>query len=311
MNQVAAEGGGSGGGGTSFFTAPTGGGGTGVPQAGSSGSNGGADTGKPTGASSNANATQGGTSSDWKSVLPKELQEDATLKKFTSVDALAGAYVSAQKLIGADKIPVPTKHTTPEEFRQVLHRIGLPEAAEKYEIKFKQEAGVEEEFAKSFKEQAFKAGVLPNQAQALAEWLSDLKLSTVKQFDEEATKRHQTTAASLKKDWGSAYQQKLARANKALFDMGGEGVVDHFNKLGVAADEKFVRLMAAVGDKLYGEHTVIDGSGSAGKTPVEIDKEIAALRTSPAFLDKHHPSHKAVIQEYTALFQQRYPVDKK
>ena len=108
-----AGGGDGGGGGASGSLLTPSGGGSGAPAgAGDAGAASGADSGKPAGDAGTGDGAKGGGAADWRSQLPKELQEDATLKKYTSVSALAGAYLNAQKLIGADKIAIPGKHAT-------------------------------------------------------------------------------------------------------------------------------------------------------------------------------------------------------
>lgn len=310
MNLATDAGGGGGAGGApSLFTAPIGGGSPESKQ-GSPSPAPGTDTKPPAGNASPSADTKGGNPSDWRATLPKELQEDASLKKFTSVDALAGAYVSAQKLIGADKIALPGKHTTPEEFRQVLHKLGLPEDAAKYDVKFK--ASDLEGLTSSFKEAAYKAGVLPQQAQAIADWIESQKQADSQAIQKDQETKFNNTVANLKKEWGEAYSRKLGTVTKALVDAGGTEAVEYINSIGLGADETFVKLMANLADKIYGEHHIVEGESQGGMTPKEIEAEIAKLKTSPAFLDKSHPQHKVVIDEYTALFQKRYaPVDKR
>lgn len=301
-------GGGASGGAPSLFTASDSGGSP-ASKSGDAGTAPGADSKSSAGAASPPADSKGGSSTDWRASLPKELQEDATLKKFTSVDALAGAYVSAQKLIGADKIAVPGKHTTPEEFRQILHKIGLPEQAEKYEVKFTDPDL--EPVSGSFKEAAFKAGVLPQQAQAMAQWLEEQRKAGLEAMDKSSKERFNQAVSTLKGEWGDAFQRKIGAANKLLVDFGGKELVEHVGKAGYSSDEKLVRLLADVGEKLYGEHKFVEGGQSTGLTPQEIDAEIGKLQASPAYLDRQHPQHKSVVAEITALFQKKYPVDKK
>lgn len=301
--------GGSGAGGNgSFLTAPAGGSGTpsGTPDAGTPS---GADKDQPSGDAGANPPTGGNTTSDWRSQLPQELQEDASIKKYTSVDALARAYINAQRHLGSEKIPLPGKHATPEDWKNVFHKLGLPEAPDKYEVKFKEGVSLSEEFSKTFKEQAYQAGVLPQQAQALADWFSEMNLKSEELIANERTNQFKKEQESLQKEWGQGYNVKIARAMKLLEDHGGKELIDHLNTVGFGADSKVVKFLATLGDKMYAEHTIVNESGAltSGKTPKEIQGEIQRLMKEPAYFEKNHPNHRRVVEEVQDLYKELHP----
>jgi hypothetical protein len=117
-------------------------------------------------------APQGGV--DWsqlKQALPEDIRGDKSLEPITSVEGLVKSYIHAQKAIGTNKLSVPDKHATDEDWRQVFHKLGVPEKVEEYKI----DAGgdvLSEEFVEGFRAQAHKAGVLPKQATEMAKWYS-------------------------------------------------------------------------------------------------------------------------------------------
>lgn len=301
------SGGGAAAGSGSFFTPPAGGGQV-PPDKGNAGASSGAAGDKPPVDAGAGNAPQGTGASDWRSSLPKELQEDATIKKFSDVSTLAKSYLNAQKLIGADKIPVPTKHTTDEEWNNIYKRLGLPEKPEDYAVKFKEGVSVDDKFSKDFKDTAYKLGVLPKQAQALADWFSDINLGSEQSVKAEMDKKFQAGVAELKKEWGNSYELQVARANKAANDLGGKELVDYFNSTGLGGDKNIVKFLAKVGESLFGEHKFVDAQGTPdGMSPEQLDKEINKAKMDPAYLDKMHPNHKAAVKEVQELFQKRYP----
>jgi len=253
------------------------------------------------------NASKGDAATDWRSSLPKELQEDATIKKFTSVHALAGAYVNAQKLIGGDKIAVPGKHTTEDDWKEIHKKLGLPEKIEDYGIKFKEGVSVDEQFATSFKQQAHAAGVLPKQAQALAEWFSDRIMANQVNQSEKIKQQFEANVNTLKKDWGNAYELNVNRANKAIMDLGGKEMVEYVNKSGMGSDPAFLKFLAKVGETVFTEHKFVDGQGGAGTMgPKELEAEIKKIQANPAYFDKMHPQHKVLVEEAKGLYEKRY-----
>lgn len=294
------------GGGASFFT-PASGGGAVPPAAGNAGAAPGAAGNKPAVDPGTGDASKGGSPADWRATLPKELQEDATFKKFADVPALAQSYLNAQKLIGAEKIPKPTKHSTDEEWANIFKQLGLPEKPDDYTVKFKEGISIDDQFSKGFKETAYKLGVLPKQAQALADWFSDINLGSEQSIKADVQKKFDAGVADLKKEWGNSYDLEIARANKVASELGGEKFIDLLNKTGMGGDKEVVKFLAKVGGSLYGEHKFVEAQGTPGTmNPEQLDKEIKTLQMDPAYTDKLHPKHKIVVKEVTDLFQKRY-----
>ena len=60
------------------------------------------------------------------SSLPEELQKEPSLQNFTNVGDMAKTLVHSQKMVGADKIAIPSKHATEEDWKQVYTKLGLP-----------------------------------------------------------------------------------------------------------------------------------------------------------------------------------------
>jgi hypothetical protein len=302
------DGGGSGGA-TSLLGTPATGGEAPAGKAGGGNLPGAASGGEGAGAAGAANDPNGGAAPDWRSSLPKELQENASLRKFTSIPALAGAYVNAQKLIGGDKIPVPTEHTTPEEFRGILNKLGLPEKAEDYKIEFK-EKSLGADFTKAFQGKAHELGVLPKQAQAMADWFGELAGQEAGNTEKLIKEQFEATVTDLKKDWGNAFQLNVGRANKVLLEYGGKEMVDAFNKEGLGSNKSVLQFLAKMGEHLYKEQKVVGGDDTSlgdQLSPKELDVAIGKLRAEPAYFNKQDPRHKGLVEEVNRLSELRWP----
>jgi hypothetical protein len=305
--EAAGEPNGGGGAGGSLFTPPTGGGKP-APNAGNAGTPPGTAPGSDggTGNPNTSDPTKGGGPTDWKSALPKEFQEDATLKKFSDVSALAGAYVNLQKQLGKEKIIVPNEHTTEEQWQDIFNRLGVPKELDKYEVKYDETLSLDKDFVTKFKTVAHQAGVLPKQAQKIMDMFQEMNRGAEDTVKKEMDTRFKTTVANLQKEWGNAFQQKVQRANKLLVDMGGEEVVKHFNTLGLGSDEKVFKFLAGIADKVYGEHTVVGGDAIGARTPKEVQAEINKImgdKNHPYWV-KDHAGHKAAIVEVQELHKE-------
>jgi hypothetical protein len=67
---------------------------------------------------------------DWRSSLPDELKNDATLQNFKDVESLAKTVVHQQKVLGS-RIPIPK---TDEERSELYTKLGRPESGEAYDF---------------------------------------------------------------------------------------------------------------------------------------------------------------------------------
>jgi len=297
----------AGGGATSFINGTAGGGAL-------STASGDADTTPPAATNKSAvndtssNNAAGSQVTDWRSQLPKELQDDATIKKFSDVSTLAKSYLNAQKLIGADKIAVPTKHTTDEEWTAIHRRLGVPEKNTDYAVKFKEGVSVDQKFSEGFRDLAHKVGVLPKQAQALADWFSDVNMGSEQQVATELKRVYEQNVAGLRQEWGNSFELNVSRANKVVNDIGGKDVAKYMMESGAGADKNVIKFLAKIGEQLYGEHKFVEGQGtSATMDPKEINAEITKIKMNPAYYDKGHPAQKALVGEMTALFEKLHP----
>ena len=68
---------------------------------------------------------------NWYDSLPQDMREDQNITKFESVEVLAKSWQHAQKMIGADKIPMPQ---TDDDWSNVYTRLGRPYEANLYNI---------------------------------------------------------------------------------------------------------------------------------------------------------------------------------
>jgi len=62
--------------------------------------------------------------SSWKDSISEEYRVDPSIEKFTEIDALAKSYINATKMIGQDKIVIPTKNSTQEAWDEAYAKLG-------------------------------------------------------------------------------------------------------------------------------------------------------------------------------------------
>jgi hypothetical protein len=84
---------------------------------------------------SNTVLGSGSDNQDWKSTLPEDLKNDATLQNFKNVEDLAKTVVHQQKRLG-NTITMPK---TDDEMEQVYTKLGRPEDPSKYTVTIPEE----------------------------------------------------------------------------------------------------------------------------------------------------------------------------
>ena len=250
----------------------------------------------------------------WLDEMPAEFKESDTLKRYKSVKDLAAAYLSAQKFISADKIPVPSKHATPEEWQKVFNKLGVPEKVEEYNISIDEKLGFDKTFAEEYKKQAHALGILPHQAQQIIEWAGKFSNDAVQKQVQTFDSQQATALEGLKKEWGSAYDAKLGQAAAVIQQYGDDSLREYLNKTKLGNDVNLIKLLSSVGEKLNMEGTIVDAGSSTNKahTPEQAMAEINKImgdRNHP-YYDKSHPGHKAAVDEMALLFKQAHPSSK-
>ena len=247
---------------------------------------------------------------DWRMGLPTDLQEDVTLRKFSDVPSLAAAYINAQKLIGADKIAIPGKHASEDDWMGVYKKLGLPEKIDDYKIDIPESATIDENFVKQFKENSYKFGILPGQAQKLAEWFTSVNSEAENKWMTELKTKQEQEFNNLKNEWGKKFDSNLSRAQLAVKEFADADTIKYLEDTGIGNDPKIVRLLAKMGNKLFGEAAIHggDASGATMVTKEEAKKTIDSIMASPShpYFVKDHPGHKQAVREVQDLFAKMY-----
>ena len=79
---------------------------------------------------------------DWKANLSDELKADKSLENIKDIESLAKSFVHAQKLVGADKIPVPNKFATEKDWDAVYEKLGRPKNSDGYKFNLPEDQNV-------------------------------------------------------------------------------------------------------------------------------------------------------------------------
>lgn len=193
----------------------------------------------------------------------------------------------------------------------MYQKLGLPKELKDYEVKLKEGPGLDKAFAEKFKETAHKAGILPHQAQKLADWFESANATSEAQVLQMRQDKMKADTDALKTEWGAAFEQNLARAGQVVREVGDPELVKYLDQTGLGNDIQLVKLLSKVGEKFMKEGGHV--GGEAGFKPKFTPKEAMAEAnkimgdfTHP-YHNSQHPNHKNAVAEVQGLFEMANP----
>ena len=240
---------------------------------------------------------------NFKDLIPESFKEDKSLNNFNNMEDLLKSYKHAQSLVGADKIPVPNKHATEEDWNEVFKRLGAPEKPEDYKYDFKDQE-MDSQQVSELNKTAHKLGLLPKQAEGLIKYYNELNGNIAENQEDQAAKSQLVTETELKKEFGPQFSKRLDQAKKlAVNSLGSDFLENTFLKDGSRLGDNLnvIKAFSELANKLS-EDEIIKGDGSEYMTAKDLEKEINELtQEGSAYWSKTHPNHKKSVDEVLKL----------
>ena len=245
------------------------------------------------------------TTSSWKESISEQYRNDPNIEKFTEIDALAKSYINATKMIGQDKVVIPTNNSTEEAWNDVYDKLGRPESAEKYSLDAKSEVvNLDEAAIKSFAEQSHKLGLNNKQAQGILEFYKNNMEGTAQQEKIDMETAHAQAEQQLRQEWGRDFDNKIKQA-KALAQANidikflesqlkdGSKVGDH---------PEVIKGFAKMASMMQEDKIVTTESENVNKGR-DLESEISTIMNdkSHPYHVKGHPDHDKSVQQMLTL----------
>jgi hypothetical protein len=254
-------------------------------------------------AATGTQATQAAPSS-FLDMLPEDLRQEPSLRSFTNPADLAKSYVHAQRMIGADKVALPGKSATDDEWRAIYTKLGAPDDPQKYE--FTEPPKVLDDGAiGEFRNAAFEAGLNNRQADTVAKFMDTTLHQAQAKFEQQAEELRYSGEQELRKEWGQAFDQRVELAYKAALDtLGSADILDEVKLADgrmLGDHPAIVRMFAKIAEQI-GEDNLVGETTEMVMTPNEASQRISEMtrRDSP-YWDKMHPEHDKYVQEVLRL----------
>jgi hypothetical protein len=243
---------------------------------------------------------------NFKEIIPEKYKDEKALANFTTVDDFVKSYLSAQRLVGANKVAIPNKMATDEDWEEVYSKLGRPAKPEDYKYSFSEEE-INQDQLKNFNETAHRIGLLPKQAERIIKFYNEMntqaEVDNQKMFEVKQTE----AMADLKKEFGPTYTKRLDQAKKlATETLGNEMLNNTVLKDGTRLGDsvEVIKAFSMLADKLS-EDEIIKGEGSSYQTASEIEKEISELTEDGSpYWQKTHPNHAKTVDRVFKLREQ-------
>ena len=163
---------------------------------------------------------------NFKDLIPESFKEEKALDNFNNMEDFVKSYLHAQKLVGADKIPVPNKHATDEDWNEVFKRLGAPQNPDDYKYNIKDQE-LDQTQVKEFNKAAHQLGLLPKQAEGLIKFYNEMNTNNAASQEEAAAQAQLQTETKLKEEFGPQFAKRLDQAKKLAVNSLGS---DFFRK---------------------------------------------------------------------------------
>jgi len=252
-----------------------------------------------------AEVASGGSGNEFLSMVPEDLREHPSLTPIKDVPNLIRSYVNSQKLIGADKLPLPA-NPTDEDLDRIADRLGRPEAASGYEIAVDGNI-ITEDVAQDFAEMAHKTRLTPKQVVDVLDYYKDRVQGTM-QADADKRNQSQIDASNqLKAEWGSNYDKHFESAMSLADELSDKQAITRIvlqdgTNLGdhpefIKAFAKFAQFKQSV----TSEDTVAEKSQVNQMTRQTAQAEIDAIMKSAEYTGKDPVARDRAVQRVAEL----------
>ena len=256
-------------------------------------------------------------SGSWRDdILPDDLKGMPLFEKYNSPQDALKAFAEAQKLIGKKGILPPSEGATDEEkaefVKQVYQALGeeVPEEVDGYEFDEIEDLPEElKDFDATLKDKiltyAKDKHLSKQRANELYNIAQELLVESYNNNIEATDQAIKAAETALRKEWGKAYDTKLANASKLAkqFDEATQSFLKQHE-----GDPRLIKLLATMAEKVS-EDNLKGTPKPMVLTPEAAKEEIIHIKADPnhPFNNPDHPEHSLAVSKMDDLYRQAYP----
>ena len=241
----------------------------------------------------------------WKEAISEEFRNDPNIEKFTEIDALAKSYINATQMIGKDKVAVPNKNSTEDQWNEVYDKLGRPESADKYSLNAKSEVvPIDENAIKQFAENAHQLGLNNKQAQGILEFYKNNMEGMAQQAKVDIETAQAQSEQQLRQEWGREFDTNVKKAGAlAKANMNPE-ILDMQLKDGMRLGDhpEIIKGFAKIAG-MMSEDKIVSTESENVSSNTDVETEISDIMNNKdgPYWNKSHPDHDKMVQQVYTL----------
>jgi len=241
----------------------------------------------------------------WKEAISEEFRNDPNIEKFTEIDALAKSYINATQMIGKDKVAVPNKNSTDDQWNEVYDKLGRPESADKYSLNAKSEVvPIDEQAIKQFAENAHQLGLNNKQAQGILEFYKNNMEGMAQQAKVDTETAQAQSTQELRQEWGREFDSNIKKAGAlAKANMNPE-ILDMQLKDGMRLGDhpEIIKGFAKIAG-MMSEDKIVSTESENVSSNTDVETEISDIMNNKdgPYWNKSHPDHDKMVQQVYTL----------
>ncbi len=241
----------------------------------------------------------------WKEAISEEFRNDPNIEKFTEIDALAKSYINATQMIGKDKVAVPNKNSTDDQWNEVYDKLGRPESADKYSLNAKSEVvPIDDNAIKQFAENAHQLGLNNKQAQGILEFYKNNMEGMAQQAKVDTETAQAQSTQELRQEWGREFDSNIKKAGAlAKANMNPE-ILDMQLKDGMRLGDhpEIIKGFAKIAG-MMSEDKIVSTESENVSSNTDVETEISDIMNNKdgPYWNKSHPDHDKMVQQVYTL----------
>jgi hypothetical protein len=244
---------------------------------------------------------EGKSAEGWRASLPEDLRDHPSLAPIKDIASLAKSYIHAQKLVGAEKVVLPSKTSPPETWNEFYNKLGRPQDPTGYQL----EGLDDEDLGKEIKSLFHRSGLSQRQAEEIWKGYQAIMEAQSQELEESAKREAVAAETELKKAWGAEFPKKLEAARRVASTWTPD-LLQAIDDSGLGNNPEFLDFLARVGENLIEDRMV--GAKTAGRgymTPMEATAELDKIYADPnhPIFHREHPQHHKAVEEVKTLWE--------
>jgi hypothetical protein len=229
-----------------------------------------------------------------------EILQASHFKNFKSLDDVVKSYHHAQKMIGADKVVIPNKNSSPDEWKNYYAKVGHPTSLEEFKVELPKTLD-DQEFKSNLMNKALELNMRPDQLSSVVDMMEKYYDSEAQKYEQQEQAKIQQGSESLLKEWGEAgFKKNIAGAQRVIKHFGGDEALKQVLESPLANDVSFIKLMAKIGEKLTSEDSfTLEVTSRFGMTKDEASRKINEVygKGDHPYFNPQHAQHKEAMND--------------